>query len=136
MSQAHDEAAATSAPLKFDDLSALQLDALREVGNIGAGTAAASLSTMTGQPVAMGVPSVKVVPIEEVPDDVGGGESIVVAVYMQVIGDAPGHIIFILEADTARELCDTLMAAWIRANSVRPASARCRSRRCRRSATS
>lgn len=109
MSQAHDEAAATSAPLKFDDLSALQLDALREVGNIGAGTAAASLSTMTGQPVAMGVPSVKVVPIEEVPDDVGGGESIVVAVYMQVIGDAHGHIIFILEADTARELCDTLM---------------------------
>lgn len=49
MSQAHDEAAATSAPLKFDDLSALQLDALREVGNIGAGTAAASLSTMTGR---------------------------------------------------------------------------------------
>ena len=108
MAKAAAEAAA-AAGVTLDTLDAIQLDALREVGNIGAGTAAASLSSMTGQPVAMGVPSVKIMPIERVPEEVGGDESIVVAVYLQVIGDAPGHIVFILQADTARELCDTLM---------------------------
>lgn len=109
MSSVPDETAATAANVDLVNLSALQMDALREVGNIGAGTAAASLSTMTGQRVAMGVPSVKIVPVEMVPQDVGGGESVVVAVYMQVVGDAPGHIIFILEAETAKHLCDSLL---------------------------
>ncbi len=89
-------------------LSDLQLDALREVGNIGAGTAAASLSQMTGQRVAMAVPRVTIVPVEDVPDVVGGGERIVVAVYLRVIGDAPGHIVFIIEGDSAREVCTAL----------------------------
>ena len=34
-------------------LAALQLDALREIGNIGAGNAATSLSQMVGHPVGM-----------------------------------------------------------------------------------
>ncbi|MCB0883010.1 MAG: chemotaxis protein CheC [Thermoleophilia bacterium] len=108
MNEANDQTAATAA-ISLDALDAIQLDALREVGNIGAGTAAASLSAMTGERVAMGVPSVKIIPIERVPDQVGGDEALVVAVYLQVIGDAPGHIVFILQADMARELCDTLM---------------------------
>jgi len=102
------EAAATRAADPYA-LDALQLDALREVGNIGAGTAAASLSQMTGQPVAMGVPRVSVVPIEEVPAAVGGEERTVVAVYLQVVGDAPGHIIFIMESDSARDVCGVLL---------------------------
>ena len=89
-------------------LDAMQLDALREVGNIGAGTAAASLAQMTGQRVAMGVPRVSVVPIEEVPAAVGGGDRVVVAVYLQVVGDAPGHIVFIMEAASARDVCRVL----------------------------
>lgn len=105
----HDETAATTAPIDLSTLDALHLDALREVGNIGAGTAAQSLSTMTGQPVAMGVPRVTIVPIEQVPETVGGGETVVVALYLQVVGDAPGHIVFILEAEEARSLCNTLM---------------------------
>jgi chemotaxis protein CheC len=45
-------------------LEDLQLDALREVGNIGAGTAATALSQMIGEPVGMSVPRVRVLPLE------------------------------------------------------------------------
>jgi len=106
---AEDQTAATAAPLDLEGLDALQLDALREVGNIGAGTAASSLSQMTGQPVAMAVPRVSVLPVEEVPERVGGEEEIVVAVYLRVVGDAPGHIVFLTAAETAHEVCDALM---------------------------
>lgn len=104
-----EETAATVAPIELSDLDALQLDALREVGNIGAGTAASSLSQMTGQPIGMAVPRVSVLPVEEVPDRVGGEEQIVVAVYLRVFGDAPGHIVFLTAAETAHEVCDQLM---------------------------
>lgn len=109
--QADREAAATVAshPLDPQALDAIQLDALREVGNIGAGTAAQSLSSMTGHRVAMDVPRVRIVPIEQVPEAVGGEENIVVAVYLRVIGDAPGHIVFVMESDAAKTVCHDLM---------------------------
>lgn len=107
MSHARDETAATV----FDPatLSDLHMDALREVGNIGAGTAASSLSTMTGQPVAMEVPRATVVPIEVVPDMIGHPEEVVAAIYMGVVGDAPGHIMFVMPTGVAHSICDLLL---------------------------
>lgn len=105
----HDESAATVEPLDLAQLDVMQMDALREIGNIGAGTAATSLSQMTGQYIGMAVPRVSIVPVEEIPAKVGGDEQIVVAVYLQVLGDAPGHIVFITPAETAHEVCHQLM---------------------------
>ena len=53
------------------DLKALQLDALREVANIGAGHAATALSQMTNRTIMIAVPEVNVRPLEEVTDLVG-----------------------------------------------------------------
>jgi chemotaxis protein CheC len=90
-------------------LSELHMDALREVGNIGAGTAASSLSTMTGQPVAMAVPRASLVPIEDVPEMIGAAEDVIAAIYMGVIGDAPGHIMFVMPLGVAHSVCDLLL---------------------------
>jgi chemotaxis protein CheC len=105
--QADRETAATT----FDPnvLSELHMDALREVGNIGAGTAASSLSTMTGQPVAMAVPRASLVPIEDVPEMIGDAEDVVAAIYMGVVGDAPGHIMFVMPTAVAHAVCDLLL---------------------------
>jgi chemotaxis protein CheC len=102
------EAAATVVldPFALDEL---QLDALREVGNIGAGTAAASLSQMTGQRVGMSVPRVSILRIEAIPEAIGGDEQIIVAVYLRVVGDAPGHIVFVTDARTAHDTCAIIM---------------------------
>ena len=53
------------------DLKELQLDALKEVANIGAGHAATALSQLTSRTIMINVPEVNVRPLEEVPELLG-----------------------------------------------------------------
>lgn len=85
------------------------LDALAEVGNIGAGTAATALSQMTGARIDLGVPRVSLVPVEDVPARVGGDDTTVVAVLLEVTGDAPGRVVIMIPVSAAHALVATLM---------------------------
>jgi len=49
------------------DLKALQLDALKEVANIGAGHAATALSQLTHRRIMISVPEINIARLEEVP---------------------------------------------------------------------
>ncbi|MDD2422241.1 MAG: chemotaxis protein CheC, partial [Heliobacteriaceae bacterium] len=91
------------------NLSPLQMDALREVGNVGAGNAATALSEMVQKPVDMKVPSLGVVPFNEVAERMGGPESLVAGVYLKVQGGAPANLLFVLPFDSARMLVDLVM---------------------------
>ena len=53
-------------------LKALQLDALREVANIGAGHAATALSQMIGETIMISVPKINIARLEEVPPQIAG----------------------------------------------------------------
>ena len=53
------------------DLKELQLDALREVENIGAGHAATALSQMTNRRIMISVPKISVTRLEDVADLLG-----------------------------------------------------------------
>ncbi|MEN6413168.1 MAG: chemotaxis protein CheC [Veillonellales bacterium] len=90
-------------------LSTLQLDALREVGNVGAGNAATALSQIINQKIDMTVPQVAIMPLGEVPDVVGGPDAMVAGVYLRVFGAAPSSILFLLPRDSAFYLVDMLM---------------------------
>ena len=57
-------------------LKALQLDALREVANIGAGHAATALSQMTDSTIMISVPEVNVRPLEEVAELFGAADAV------------------------------------------------------------
>jgi chemotaxis protein CheC len=57
----------------------------------------------------MAVPRVNILPVEEIPALIGGEEQMVVAVYLQVMGEAPGHIVFLTREETAHEVCQQLM---------------------------
>ena len=85
-----------------------KLDVLKEVGNIGAGHAATALSRILNQPVDMSVPTVNLVPFEEIADRVGGSEQVVIAVFLRVEGDAPGNLFFIIREDSAKRLLRNL----------------------------
>lgn len=76
----------------FRQLADYQLDVLKEIGNIGAGHAATALSTLLDKPVDMLVPKVMVLPFEEIPEIVGGAEEVVLAIFLRVVGDAPGNM--------------------------------------------
>ena len=49
--------------LSIDELNEIHLDVLREIGNIGAGNAATSLSQMLNAEVNMSVPKVRILDI-------------------------------------------------------------------------
>ena len=90
-------------------LSPVQMDALREIGNVGAGNSATALSQIINRRIDMDVPRVSIVPLEEVPELVGGPDTMVVGVFLRVYGKAPSNILFLLPRDSAFYLVDMLM---------------------------
>lgn len=93
--------------MSYQDMTPLQLDALREVGNIGTGNAATALSQLINRKVDMTVPDINIVPFDDIFSSIGGDE-IVVGVIVRVLGEAPGNILFVFEKDTALNLVETL----------------------------
>jgi len=91
-------------------LKELQLDALREVANIGAGHAATALSQMTNRTIMISVPEVNVRPLEEVTDLLGSPDAVIAAVLMQMMGDLTGRTLVLFPEDSARSLCDILLS--------------------------
>lgn len=91
------------------DLSPAQLDAMREIGNVGAGNAATALSQVLNKKIDMNVPRVSLIPIEDVPDLVGGPDALIVAVFLRVYGKAPGNILFLMPKQNALYLADGVM---------------------------
>lgn len=93
----------------FSRLEDFQMDVLKEVGNIGAGHAATALSTLLDKPIDMLVPKVRMLPFEEICESVGGAETVVLAIFLRVDGDAPGNMFFILDLDTAKNMLRDLI---------------------------
>lgn len=92
----------------MNQLSNEQLDVLREIGNIGAGNAATSMSKLINRKVDMQVPSVNVVGFNEVVEMIGGPEEPIVAIFIHIQGAAPGSVYFILSIDEANRLLNEL----------------------------
>lgn len=90
------------------DMTPMQLDALREVGNIGAGNAATAMSQLLNKKIDMTVPAVNIVPFDEVFSG-EGAERVVIGIIVRVLGDTPGNILFVLEKDTADEIIKALI---------------------------
>lgn len=96
--------------MRLEGLTELQLDAMRELGNVGAGHAATALSQLLGTPVGLTVPSAEIVPISHVPSVFGGPETLVSAVYSKLLGDISGGMLFLLPRDASLSLVDLLRA--------------------------
>ncbi len=84
---------------KFEDLGAMEIDVLTEVGNIGAGNAMTALSSMIGQMVDIEVPAVKILGFQEAIDYAGGAEKTIVGILVPITGEIEGEILFFLEED-------------------------------------
>lgn len=95
--------------IKLENLNLSELDALREVGNIGAGNAATALSQILGKRVDMSVPRARVLELSQVPEILGGTENLVVGVYLRIFGDIQGNIMFLLPTKSAEKLVEILM---------------------------
>ena len=90
-------------------LKVLQLDALREVANIGAGHAATALSQMVGETIMITVPTINIARLEEVPVQMTDLDEPVAAVLMHMVGDLTGRTLLVLPKRTAVRLASRLL---------------------------
>lgn len=82
--------------------SDIQLDALRELANIGSGSASTALSTMLGKPTDISVPTVAALPLEEAVAIAGEPEDLRFAVMVPIIGDFEATVVLLFPEDDAR----------------------------------
>jgi chemotaxis protein CheC len=90
-------------------LKVLQLDALREVANIGAGHAATALSQMVGETIMITVPTITVARLEEVPVQMSDPDEPVAAVLMHMMGDLTGRTLLVFPKRSAVRLASRLL---------------------------
>jgi chemotaxis protein CheC len=86
----------------------MQLDALRELANIGSGTAATALSQMLGQDVELHVPRALALPLADAVEAAGEPESIVTGVVLPLEGDIDAIVLLLIPGRDGSALCELL----------------------------
>jgi chemotaxis protein CheC len=86
----------------------LQLDALRELANIGSGTAGTALSSMLGHSVDISVPKAMVLPFAEAVEVAGPPESEVTGIVLGVVGDMTATVLLLVPPSDAATMCRML----------------------------
>lgn len=83
----------------YDELSSLELDALKEIGSIGTGNAATALSSMIGKQVRIEVPEVRIMGYNEAIEWIGGPEEITAGVLVKIGGQISGIMLSVQQLD-------------------------------------
>jgi chemotaxis protein CheC len=85
--------------------SDLQLDALRELANIGSGNAGTALSSMLGKSVDISVPTAAALPLAEAVAIAGEPDELRYGVVVPVVGDFEAIVVLLFPEADARTLC-------------------------------
>src|SRR5207253_9705229 len=93
------------------DLKELQIDALREVANIGAGHAATALSQLTNRRIMVSVPQLNIARLVEVTQPPGNPQDVVAAVLMLMVVDLIRRTLRLLPVAVGSPLCVLLRRA-------------------------
>ncbi|HWK28908.1 MAG TPA: chemotaxis protein CheC [Solirubrobacter sp.] len=86
----------------------LQLDALRELANVGSGTASTALSSMLGRSVDISVPHAYVLPMADAVAEVGDPEADATGVVLGVVGDMGASVLLLFSPSDAAQMCALL----------------------------
>lgn len=91
----------------IDDLNPIQMDVLKEIGNIGSGNAATSLATLLNNTIDIAVPTVKALNYNETVELLGGPENVVIGLLIRLTGDIRGMMMYILQQGFASKVTET-----------------------------
>ena len=95
--------------IDISSLDSMQIDVLKEIGNIGAGNAVTALSKMVSKRIDMKVPKVNILEFKEVADLVGVPDVLVAGMYFGVKGDIDGSIMFLIDINSSKMLANLLL---------------------------
>jgi chemotaxis protein CheC len=93
---------------KLLKLTELEMDALREVGNIGIGNGATAFSKIINKSIKIVIPDTKFIPLQKFSNEFGGPEKIITAIYLQIGGDLEGEVLFFFSHSDSLKLIDML----------------------------
>jgi chemotaxis protein CheC len=86
----------------------LQLDALRELANIGSGNAGTALSAMLGHPVDISVPAASALPLADAVEAAGDPETLATGVVLPIFGDLDATVLLLFPPEDEETLCTLL----------------------------
>ncbi len=92
-----------------EEMSDVVKNALAEIGNIGAGNAATSLSVVLSAELTMSPPQVDIYDFNELENILGGPDNVVVGVLSMVEGDMEAMILFVMGMNDAKQLVKSLL---------------------------
>jgi chemotaxis protein CheC len=86
----------------------LQLDALRELANIGSGKASTALSVLLGRAVDISVPSARALSFADAVDATGDPEAEVTGIVLGTVGELEGTVLLLVSPADAEAICAIL----------------------------
>ena len=90
-------------------LNELQKDALKEVGNIGAGHAATALSQLLNTKINLTDPRIDVIKFRDLATRVGHENRVIAGLHMYVRGEAPGQMVVIFDREQALDFVNVFI---------------------------
>ncbi|MFC1592415.1 chemotaxis protein CheC [Candidatus Omnitrophota bacterium] len=92
------------------NLTTVQLDALKEIGNIGAGNAATALSQLLGRKISIDVPQVRLLHLEKLSQIkiLGKSSDISIAMSLKILGKLKGGMLVLFPQRSALTMIDIL----------------------------
>ncbi|MCR5356683.1 MAG: chemotaxis protein CheC [Lachnospiraceae bacterium] len=91
----------------YEGYSDMQIDVLKEIGNIGSGNACTALAMLLNTFVDMSVPSVRLLDIDSVKEFLGGEQSEVLGIKIGVKEDLTGLMMHIVKKPFAEKIINT-----------------------------
>ena len=89
-----------------------QLDALREIGNIGSGNAASALAQFLNRKIDMSVPNASIMDLNDIPKIVGGPNTPLLGIFLKIMGEISGRFLLLIPETTSIKILQTLMPGF------------------------
>lgn len=87
----------------------MEMDALKEVANVGGGNAATAISILVSKTIHMDVPQLEILNYDEVYKDIMGEDEMVMAGAMRIMGDGEGSFLFVVKCEDAHKIFEMMM---------------------------
>jgi chemotaxis protein CheC len=93
----------------YDDLNALCIDTLREIGSIGTGNAATALSQILGREVRIALPEVRIMGYNEAIEWIGGPEEVTAGVLVKMGGQMNGILLSVQKLEFVNLVLESML---------------------------
>lgn len=90
-------------------LSKLQKDALKEISSITSGNATSSLSKLVNKKILIDIPKAEFLTLNALIKNLGGEKRMVMAIYLPVLGEINGQVLFLFQRNYAMDLIDLIL---------------------------